>query len=499
VTKFSKSTVFIVVMTKLGALISVLLSLLFHLRVADAKPAGVQPPVGQVYYLATTDLLGEELIGGATVLILNNTQDCFVCNKSEIIDDDSSYFENTEAFYSSIAESSNLGAALKRDFTLGFTLDQTTRSISQSNRTVKGSTLNVLSKVGHCVVKPECIFDESYHTLSQHFVSEFENLPRSIELPGGKLNFTAYEKFLNEFGSHVVTGVTYGSRMYQHCFSQSEEDYDERNFTVRACVAFSGGTDVTKMNISTCAGITREEAEASSSLEVSTRLVIRGGTKETRAKLYAERTSELISQFLTEASWEEPIEYSFTAVWTLLGQRYMGTEHYAKVRHLEGYYLGLKNFDCPLIMQEKPDGSGWAMQGFAETDYSTADVPSYRCYIPYTGCHDNDDCHYGPGIYCQCKGYTCFKDKTLTLNTGEQRLSVVPQWDSYWKWQGCHLDFFSCDCENSNAFIWRTIWEQDKDGADNGKMLRALHSKMLSINRHAASAPKGSKNSKEEL
>ena len=109
-------------MTKLGALISVLLSLLFHLRVADAKPADVHPPVGQVYYLATTDLLGEELIGGATVLILNNTQDCFVCNKSEIIDDDSSYFENTEAFYSSIAESSTLGAALKRDFTLGFTL-----------------------------------------------------------------------------------------------------------------------------------------------------------------------------------------------------------------------------------------------------------------------------------------------------------------------------------------------------------------------------------------
>jgi len=61
-------------MTKLGALISVLLSLLFHLRVADAIPAGVQPPVRQVYYLATTDLLGEELIGGATVLILNNTQ-----------------------------------------------------------------------------------------------------------------------------------------------------------------------------------------------------------------------------------------------------------------------------------------------------------------------------------------------------------------------------------------------------------------------------------------
>ena len=484
-------------MIKLGA-IPVLLSLLFQLRVADDKPGDVRPPVGQVYYLANTDLLGQELSGGATVLNLNNTQGCFVCNKSEITENDFSYFENTEAFYSSIAESYNLGAALKKDFTLGFTLDQTTKSISQSNRTVKGSTLNVFSKVGHCLVKAECIYDESYHTFSQHFISEFEKLPRNTDLPGGKLNFTAYEHFLNEFGSHVVTGVTYGSRMYQHCFSRSEHDYDQRNFTVRACVAFSGGTDVTKTNISTCAGITKEEAEASASLEVTTRLVIRGGTPETRAKLYAERTNELIAQFLTEASWKEPIEYSFTAVWTLLGQKYMGTEHYAKVRHLEGYYLGLKNFDCPSIFSDSPDGSRWAMQGFFKTDYSTADVPSYRCGIPYSGCHVNDDCHYGPGIYCQCKGYFAFKDKTLTLNTGEKRLSVTPQWDSYWKWQGCHLGFFSCDCRNGNAFNWRSIWEQDKDGADNGKMLRAMHSKIKRIAASTASS-KGSKSSKEEL
>lgn len=486
-------------MIKLGA-IPVFLSLLFQVRVADAKD--VTPPAGQVYYLAKTDLLGEELIGGATVMFLNNTQDCFVCNKSDIVENDSTYFKDTEAFYSSIAENYNLGAALKKDFTLGFTLDQTTKSISESNRTVKGSTLNVLSKVGHCVVKPECIYNESYHTLSEHFISAFESLPRSVEYieePAG-FDFSAYEQFLNEFGSHVVTGVTYGSRMYQHCFSQYEQDYNERNFTVKACVDFSGEAEVTKTNISSCAGITQEEAEASSSLKVSSRLVIRGGTKETRAKLYAERTDELVAQFLTEANWEEPIEYSFTAVWTLLGQKYMGTDHYAKVRHLEGYYLGLKNFNCKRMMSIGPDGTGIALQDFFTTDYSTADVPSYSCFIPYSGCHNNDDCHYGPGIYCRCHGYTCLKDKTLTLNTGEQKLSVIPYWGDDWYWQGCQVDFFDCKCRNPNRRdSWRTIWEQDTDGADSGKMLRAVHSKMQSTYRHAASAPKGSKNSKEEL
>ena len=211
---------------------------------------------------------------------------------------------------SSIAESYNLGAALKKDFTLRLTLDQTTKSISKSNRTVKGSTLNMLSKVGHCVANPGCIYDESMHTLSKNLILTFKSLPRSVGPPGrGYYNFTAYEKFLNQFGSHVVTGVTYGSRMYQLCFSQSEQNYDERNFTMRACVAFTGGTNITKTNISTCAGITREEADTSSSLEVTTRLVIRGGTKGIRAKLYVERTSELIAQLLAQANWKEPIGY----------------------------------------------------------------------------------------------------------------------------------------------------------------------------------------------
>ena len=107
--------------------------------------------------------------------------------------------------------------------------------------------------------------------------------------------------------------------MYLHCFSQSEQNYDERSFTARACVAFTGGTNISKTSISTCAGITQEEAEASSFLEVATRLIIRGGTKETRSKLYVKRSGELIAQFLAEANWEEPIGYSFTAVWTLLG------------------------------------------------------------------------------------------------------------------------------------------------------------------------------------
>ena len=81
-----------------------------------------------------------------------------------------------------------------------------------------------------CLFLPRRTLCDAYH-------KEFESY---LGPPGqGYFNFTAYEKFLNQFGSHVVTEVIYESRMYQHRFSQSEQNYNERNFAVRACVAFS--------------------------------------------------------------------------------------------------------------------------------------------------------------------------------------------------------------------------------------------------------------------
>jgi len=204
--------------------------------------------------------------------------------------------------------------------------------------------------------------------------------------------------------------------MYQHRFSQSEQNYNERNFTVRACVAFSFRWIWRFKNkrFYPCCYNSRRSRDKFIPWSYHP-INHKRRNKKTRAKLYTGRTGELIAKFLAEANYEEPIGY--TAVWTLLGQRYMGTEHYAKVRHFEGYYLGKKNFGCPLIMPGK-----WAMQGFSTTDYSTEDVPSYECYIPYSGCHDDNDCHCGPGVHCQCHGETCFKDETTTLDTGEQRL-----------------------------------------------------------------------------
>ena len=58
-------------MITFGAISSVLVFSLFLQLGVHAKD--LRPPVGQVFHLAKTDLLAEELIGGAPVLILNGT------------------------------------------------------------------------------------------------------------------------------------------------------------------------------------------------------------------------------------------------------------------------------------------------------------------------------------------------------------------------------------------------------------------------------------------
>ena len=223
----------------------------------------------------------------------------------------------------------------------------------------------------------------------------------------------------------------------------------------------------------------QEEVSETSSMEVSTTLIIRGGSAETRAKLYAERTNDLIAQFLSEADKKEPIKYKFTPIWELLETRYLGTDHFAKVRHLQAYYLGRKNFDCP-DLKSSPTGA-WQIQIFRESASSTPDIPSYECVIPYTGCHRDVECIYGPGAYCRCVGETCFRDVTETTNTDKDRTHVVSNGEYWYKWEGCHLGFFSCSCQNSKINDWRVIWTQPAATSNSDLTLQGIQFKVSQL------------------
>ena len=84
-------------------------------------------------------------------------------------------------------------------------------------------------------------------------------------------------------------------------------------------------------------------------MKTSSLLILLGGSAETRSKLHTNRTKDLIVKFLLEACANktyQSIRYKYTAVWTLLQSKYIGTEHFDKAINLEYFYKGFLNYGC---------------------------------------------------------------------------------------------------------------------------------------------------------
>ena len=255
-------------------------------------------------------------------------------------------------------------------------------------------------------------------------------------------SWAGYENLLNIYGSHLVKKATYGPRIYQYSFAEESENYSEWNFTVSACVALTGSTDVGKGNVSACTGVTKEKAERSTSLRTSNKLILRGGTSETRAALYQRRTPELIAQFMLEANQSTiPISYQYMSIWDLLKAKYLGTQHFAKAVNLEKYFLGFKAFGCPYYRT-----SAIELQKFVPATESTPSNPMYRCMIAHSGCHKDSDCHPQLPSWCECYGSSCVKHNEVTQDTGIVKKVPVINTVSRWGWQGCTKKFVHCYC-----------------------------------------------------
>ena len=67
------------------------------------------------------------------------------------------------------------------------------------------------------------------------------------------------------------------------------------------------------------------------------KLIIRGGTVNTRSALRTSRTKELIEQFLNEAKdSNEDVQHTFKSIWNLLQDRFaFGSDNYIRAVNLQ--------------------------------------------------------------------------------------------------------------------------------------------------------------------
>ena len=422
------------------------------------EPMATSNPIGQLFYIPQYSLATDELTGGVQLFNVSHIRDCYINSTQSELNTKMSYYSNTESIFKSLATDTGLSGDMTTSFSLGASLDTVTQNIDGSRRKVSGMTLKVYAYEKKISFNRQCMVTEGI--LDRSVTSAFENLPEVINSPHLASSWAQYQTFLTAFGSHFVSDVRYGSSIFQNVFSQSSFEYSYRKLAVKACVSLAGigsGTAIENLGVSVCTNITNEEAQQSSETASSSTLVVKGGTRETRAELYRNRTGELISKFLNESNETQmAVMYSLIPVWTALEYNYLGTPHYAKTKNLEAFYKGYLNFDC----RYKIDGK-IPLQRFELVQNTASTVPSYQCVIPDQGCHTDDDCHYKFGPWCSCHGNTTVKYTTRDLLNGKTKQSASVFRDGGWAWQGCYLDKWSfwtkCICDKKQ-FTWQTIW-----------------------------------------
>nr|CDY80179.1 COMPC8a-2_CRAME [Crateromorpha meyeri] len=437
---------------KVGILLTIYAALLLQGAECDDTP-----PLAQGYLIPDHNLLGEQLLGGQTLLEL--TTDCWKCVRDEATYQKTDVYANTERFYRSITSSTTLSPKLETDFTLGITLDISSNGISGGERNLTGVSLNDYATSLTCYLESVCV---SKSKLNSDFQKDFEALPPNIKNPWLHTEWEEYAAFYNKYGSHFITDVSYGARFYQHAFSDAKMSYTSRNLTVRACAALAGPAGIGILKIEACEGITKQEIDSVSSLSIYTLLVIRGGTAKTRAELYKNRTVEGIAKFMSEANATEmPIKYSFMPIWSLLQLRYLGTEHFAKARNIAAYYLGFANYGCEY--ESAMDNNVFQYyQRFEYTPDCNASIPTFQCVIAPEGCHADTDCHIYHLIHCRCNGDSCIRHYPRHLDTGVTKKEAYPNYDSKWGAYGCEKHDFKCLCEDKQ-WNYSTVWQQDKN------------------------------------
>ena len=110
-----------------------------------------------------------------------------------------------------------------------------------------------------------------------------------------------YDIFSDKYGSHAITSVNRGASIKQTTFAKSSNSYSERDFQVKSCVSFAGPTTVGEVGVNACANVSKTEKSKVTHMNTEDKLIIRGGTVNTRSALRTSRTKELIEQFLNEA------------------------------------------------------------------------------------------------------------------------------------------------------------------------------------------------------
>jgi hypothetical protein len=417
-------------------------------------------PLGKGLNIHKFDLLGEELYGGYP-FYADFTPGCIKEKSANTRSSHISFSSSTKELFEHVSTSTSVSASLQNAYTMGTTFSATTKYSNSETTNVRGTTLTIQNQNGGQYVSAECKYKLG---VNANVERAFKRLPVKINDPSDETFWVDYKTFLHDFGSHVITDVTYGSSVNQNTYSKSSSKYSQRMLTIRACLDMVGPTKAGKVNVSVCSGVSKTDIEQANSMDTTTAIHARGGTPKERANIETYHNLEQINQFLKDAANSKAgIDYKMEPIWNMLTYKFKTREDRARAMNLEAFYKGYLSFGCKL--KHDPHRK-IVLQTFALIKGSPRTAPKYHCILQPTGCHDDEDCHYHYTVsWCSCNGDTCVRHKTQRLASGQSKTTAYINLDDGWGWQGCDRNGLSCSCDDPNE-NWREVWSLANGGSE---------------------------------
>ena len=200
--------------------------------------------IGRSFYIPNTDILDDR--SGGHEILESIKKECIY----EVLDPQNTrnflYYEDEQSFYNFVGTEASIGGKLTNTFIMGATLGATSNGIRASDTSIKGAALDIASYNREVYVDVGCIYGSK---LATKVKARFEHLPKHIENPEDKTSWLEYDTFLKTFGSHLVQKAYFGSRMNQYIFTKQTQEYDSRDYNIKACEKFEGLADIGKLHV----------------------------------------------------------------------------------------------------------------------------------------------------------------------------------------------------------------------------------------------------------
>jgi len=426
---------------------------------AQSQITDANSRMGYGFFLPKHDMLGQ-LTGGAK--IFNNLDpSCIVTIPNNKLRRETTFYSNTQSFFSAIATRTGVSAELKGPYTMGATFNAKSNSISSSEYEASGASLKMYSHVNDEVLSANCV---NTLDLNPNLKAAFEALPLEVKNPHYRSSWYEYENLLKTYGSHLVSTTYFGALVEQFNFAKSSKKYSQLDIESRVCADFLGPTQYGKLNVSACTGMEFSQIQRSTHLEMSSKFTALGGTLEARTALLMDRSDTNVVNFLNSATIASAIGYRFIGLWSVFQSRYIGTTHYAKAKNLDYFYRGFLNTGCGYKTDSR---SGFALRKFERAADFSVNRPSYKCHIPPKGCNKDSDCQTGGAIHtqCYCYGDSCvdYTSKKIAGKTIYEPYIQYSEKGSTWDGinNSCNWKFFKCNCDSSWDGGWRTLWSSE--------------------------------------